>query len=268
MAPVSSKAIDSYIRVPRRHEREGVVAEQRLSRKEIKQPDQFISLSVQIFDWTKAHSRYLIYGALWVLVVAALLTGWSAWQKHREQQAEIALYEATKLINVSTRTTNRSQAIERLQNLVSDYKNTPAAALAYWHLGHLYFEVGEYTAALTAYKQAQQRCTKTSQPLMLALVTLDVGYAQEASGTCDQAVTSFEAVLQLPTHWSRGEAYLGIGRCHENTGAPNKAVAIYQRALSDGEVNEMTRQAISEHLAFLQPHTQEQGQEARPLNKP
>lgn len=242
------------------------MAEQRLSRKEIRQPDQFISLSVQIIHWTKAHARYLIYGTLGLLGVAALLTGWSAWQKHREQQAEIALYEATKLINVHTRTTNRSQAIERLQNLVSDYKNTPAAALAYWHLGHLYFEEGEYTAALTAYKQAQQRFTKTSQSLMLALVILDVGYAQEASGACDQAVTSFEAVLQLPAHWSRGEAYLGIGRCQENIGAPNRAVAIYQRALSDGEVNEVTRQAISEHLAFLQPHTQEQ--EARPLNKP
>jgi len=244
------------------------VAEQRLSRKEIRQPDQFISFSVQIIDWTKAHTRYLIYSALGILVVAALLTGWSAWQKHREQQAEIALYEATKLINVSTRTTNRSQAIEQLQKLVSDYKSTPAAALAYWHLGHLYFEGGEYTAALTAYKQAQQRFTKTSLPLMLALVALDVGYAQEASSSCDQAITSFEAVLQLPTHWSRGEAYLGIGRCHESTGAPHKAVAIYQRALSDGEVNEVTRQAISEHLAFLQPHTQEPGQEAHPPNKP
>jgi predicted negative regulator of RcsB-dependent stress response len=245
------------------------VAEQRLSRKAIRQPDQFIFFSVQVIDWIKAHLRYLIYGALGMLVIAALLTWWSAWQKHREQQAEMALYEATKLMNVTTvRPTHRSQAIERFQKLVSDYGSTPAAAVAYWHLGHLYFEGGEYTAALAAYKQAQQRFTKSSQPLMLALVTLDVGYAQEASGACDQALTSFEAVLQLPAHWLRGEAYLGMGRCHESTGVPHKAVAIYERALSDGEVNEMARQAISEHLAFLQPRTKEQGQEALPANKP
>ena len=244
------------------------MAEQRLSRKEIRQPDQFISFSVQIIDWTKVHVRYLIYGALGILVVAALLTGWSAWQRHREQQAEIALYEATKLLHVTTHTANRSQGIERFQKLVSDYGNTPAAAVGYWHLGHLYFESGEYTAALAAYKQAQQRFTRASQPLMLALVTLDVGYAQEASGACDQALTSFEAVLQLPAHWLRGEAYLGIGRCHESTGAPHKAVAVYERALSDGEVNEMTRQTISELLAFLQPRTKEQGQEALPANQP
>ena len=257
MAPVSSKAIDPYTRIPRRHEREGVVAEQRLSRKDIKQPDHFISLSVQIIDWTKAHARYLIYGVFGLLIVAALLTSWSTWQKRREQQAEIALYEATKLLNVTVPATNRSQAQERLQQLVSIYGSTPAATLAYWHLGHLYFEGEEYTAALTAYKQAQRRFAKTSQPLMLALVTLDVGYAQEASGACDQAIASFEAVLQLPAHWSRGEAYQGIGRCHESTEAPQKAVAIYKRALSDAEVNEVTRQTISEHVAFLQPRIHE-----------
>jgi predicted negative regulator of RcsB-dependent stress response len=234
------------------------VAEQRLSRKEIRQPDQFISFSMQILNWTQEHLRYLLYGVLAVLVVAALLTGWSAWQKKREQQAEIALYEATKLMNVTTHMSNRSQAIAQLLKLVSDYGSTPAAALAYWRLGHLYFEGGEYPAALTAYKQAQQQLTKASQPLMLALATLDVGYAQEASGICDQAITNFEAVLQLPAHWLRGEAYLGMGRCHESTGAPQKARAIYERALSDGEVNEVTRQAISERLVFLQPSTGEQ----------
>jgi len=244
------------------------VAEQRLSRKEIRQPDQFISFSVQILEWTKEHSPYLISGTLGIIVVVALLTGWSAWQKHREQQAEIVLYESTKLINATARATNRSQVLGHLQKLVSDYGSTPAATLAYWHLGHLYFETGEYAAALTAYKQAQQRFTRASQPLMLAVVILDVGYAQEASGLCEQAITSFEAVLQLPAHWLRGEAYLGLGRCHESTGALRKAVTIYERALSDGEVNEVTRQAISEHLAFVQPHTKEQGQEALPPSQP
>jgi predicted negative regulator of RcsB-dependent stress response len=193
-----------------------------------------------------------------VVVVAMLMTGWWALQKHRKQQADIALYEATKLVQMPS--VNRSKAVEQLQKLVSDYSGTSAAALAYWHLGHLYFEGGDYPAALIAYRQAQQRLSKAKQLLMVALVTLDVAYAQEASGACDpDAITSFEAVLQLPAHWLRGEAYLGVGRCHENTGASSKAVAIYERALSDKEIDEGTRQRISEHLAFLQPFIKEQG---------
>ena len=234
------------------------MAEQRLSRKELRQPDQFVSLSVQIAAWIKAHTALLMYGIGVVAVAATLMTGWWAWQKHREQQADIALYEATKFMR--TPSANRPKAVEQLQKLVSDYRGTAAAALAYWHLGHLYFEGEDYPAALTAYRQAQQRLSKVDQPLMMALVTLDVAYAQEASGACDpDAITSFEAVLQLPAHWLRGEAYLGVGRCHEKTGASHKAVAIYERALSDKAIDEVSRQMISERLALLQPSSKEQG---------
>jgi predicted negative regulator of RcsB-dependent stress response len=234
------------------------VAEQRLSRKEIRQPDQFVSLSVQTASWIKAHTSFLIYGVVALIVVATLITGWRAWQGHREQQANTALYEATKLLY--TRSANRPKAVEQLQKLVSDYGSTDAAALAYWHLGHLYFEGEDYPAALKAYRQSQQRLSKTAQPLLVALVTLDIAYAQEASGVCDpDAIASFEFVLQLPAHWLRGEAYLGIGRCHVQAGASQKAVAIYERALSDKDISADTRQTMSERLAFLQPSLKKQG---------
>ena len=234
------------------------MAEQRLSRKEIRQPDQFVSLSVQVATWIKTHTALLMYSIGAVAVAAMLITGWWAWQKHREQQADRALYEATKFMR--TPSANRPKAVEQLQKLVSDYRGTAAAALAYWYLGHLYFEGEDYPAALAAYKQAQQRLSKADQPLMMALTTLDVAYAQEASGACDpEAITGFEVVLQLPAHWLRGEAYLGIGRCHEKAGASHKAVAIYERALSDREIDEVTRQMISERLTFLPPSPKEQG---------
>ncbi len=234
------------------------MAEQRLSRKEIRQPDQFVSLSVQIASWIKAHISFLIYGVVALVVVATLITGWMAWQRQREQQAATALYEATKRID--SRSVSRPQAIEQLQKLVNNYGSTDAAALAYWHLGHLYFEGEDYPAALKAYRQTQQRLSKTAQPLLLALVTLDIAYAQEASGVCDpDAIASFESVLQLPAHWLRGEAYLGIGRCHEQTGASQKAVAIYERALSDQGISADTRQTISERAASLQPSLKKQG---------
>ena len=77
------------------------MAEQRLSRKEIRQPDQFVSLSVQIVAWIKEHTSSLLYGVVAVVVGIALITGWWAWQKHREQQADIALYEAAKFIRTA-----------------------------------------------------------------------------------------------------------------------------------------------------------------------
>ena len=62
--------------VPEGRERGDGVAEQRLSRKEVRQPDQFVSLSVQIAAWIKAHTVFLIYSIGVIAVATTLLTGW------------------------------------------------------------------------------------------------------------------------------------------------------------------------------------------------
>ena len=102
------------------HERDDGVAEQRLSRREIRQPDQFVSLSVQIVAWIKAHTRSLLYGVVALVVGITLITGWWAWQKHREQQADIALYEAAKFLQMPA--ANRTKAVEALQRLVANMR--------------------------------------------------------------------------------------------------------------------------------------------------
>jgi tetratricopeptide (TPR) repeat protein len=237
------------------------VPRQRLTRKEIKQPDQFISYTAQAINWAKEHTKQLSYGALGVLIIIGLTAGWSAWQRQRHRKAEVLLYQAVKLLNTSrgdtadTNTTAKpdlEKAMQQLQSITRDYRGTQASAMAHWYLGHLYFERGDYAAALAAYEQTRRALASDNQRLMPALVSLDMGYAQEASGACDKAIASYENVLQSSAAWLRGEAFLGMGRCYERTGATDKALAIYDRALSDPEVNDTVRQHIEERQAYLQ----------------
>jgi predicted negative regulator of RcsB-dependent stress response len=232
------------------------VAKRRLTRKEIKQPDQFVSSSVRVIAWTKGHTKYLLYGALGVMVITGLVVGWAIWQKQQRQQAEVLLYEAIKGLNStdkSARTLAAEQALEPLQHLTQRYRETPAAALAYWHLGHLQFEQGHYTAALAAYEQARRLLPSNRGLLLPTLVGLNIGYAQESTGACHDAMASFETVLQSSVEWLHGEAFLGIGRCYEQMGATEKALDTYSRALSHTAVNGTARQAIEERLSFLGP---------------
>lgn len=226
------------------------MAEQRLSRRDIRQPDQFVSLSVRLFAWAKAHVRLLGYIAVGCAVLIAVGSGWRVWSTHHAQAAESALYEAAKVLTGPS--ANRAQAFALLQKLVNDYGSTRASVAASWQLGHLYFEDASYAAALAAYQQAQKSLSKTQQPLMTALILLDVAYAQEASGACDPgALTSFEALLALPAPWLRGEAYSGMGRCHETAQAWPKALAVYERALADDKVPDTARQWLSERVLLL-----------------
>jgi predicted negative regulator of RcsB-dependent stress response len=230
------------------------VAKRRLTRKEIKQPDQFVSSSVQMITWTKSHTKQLLYGAIGAIVVVGLITGWSIWQTQRRQQAEGLLYEAIKVFNSANKSVQKpatEQTIGYLQNITQNYSRTPAAALAYWYLGHLYFKQGNYMAALAAYEQARHRLPADRGGLMPALVKLNIGYAQEITGACNEALASFETVLQSSVDWLHGEAFLGMGRCYEKIGAWDKVTDIYNRALSDRTVNSTIRQTLEERLSFF-----------------
>ena len=235
------------------------MATPRLTRKEIKRPDQFISSTVRMLGWAKDHAAYLLYGVLGIVVMISLVVGWSAWQRHQYQKAERLLYEAVKLLKTSksdadgqaTDKTERDQAVQLLQTLTRDHGRTPAAASAHWHLGHHYYMQGDYASALAAYEQAQRLLRSDEARLIPALVTLNIGYTQEASGGCDTAIASFERILQTSVNWIHGEAFLGIGRCYEKSGATDQAKAVYARALSDDTISGDARRRLEQRQAYI-----------------
>ena len=235
------------------------MARRRITRKELlRQPDQFITRSARVIEWAETNASSILYGVGAVLLVGALVGGWFVWQAKWRHQAEALLYEAINTGDggnvVLQDASQNDRMVGALQALVRDYDRTPAAAQAYWHLGRVYFARADYVAALEAYEQARHRLSGDSQSvLMRALISLNMAYAEEAQGACPQALEDFEAVLQVPTAaWLRGEAYLGMGRCHEQSDAPGLAAEIYNRALSDAGVNELTRQILEERLANVE----------------
>lgn len=231
------------------------MARQRITRKELlRQPDQFITRSARIIEWVEANATSILYGVGAAVLAVVLVGGWVLWRANLHSRAEVLLYEAVNVggsVAGSEDRVQSNQMVDALQALVREYDHTPAAAQAYWYLGRLYFARADYVAALEAYQQARSRLSGDSRSaLMSVLLSLNLAYAEEAKGACDLALQNFGSVLQASAAtWLRGEAYLGIGRCHEQSDSPAKAADIYSQALSDAEVNELTRQVLEERLA-------------------
>ena len=236
------------------------MARQRITRKELlRQPDQFLTRSARVIAWAEMNATSILYGAGAVILAVILVGGWFVWRTNRHTRAEALLYEAMNAgANgevVQQVASQNDQMVQALQSLVRDYGGTPAAIQAYWNLGRLYFARGEYVASLQAYEQARSRLSADNQEaLMGAMISLNMAYAEEAQGACEQALRNFETVLTAPAAtWLRSEAYLGMGRCHEQSGVPGKAAEVYDRALTDPEVNGPARELLEERLANVQP---------------
>ncbi len=239
--------------------REHKVAERRMSRKEVLNqpgPSELFAMRASIaVDWAKEHFRYILYGILGLIVIIAIVVAWSSWQRHRRGTASVMLHQALKLVNPDAdakEAANPDEALKQLQAITEGYGRTPAGARAYWHLGHLYFSQGKIEDALKAYDVARRRLPN-QQSLSTTLAILNMGYAQETADACGDAITSYESVQQSPIQWLRGEAYLGMGRCHEKAGDTDKAIVVYDRAMADVYVTDNAQQTISERLARLQP---------------
>ena len=236
------------------------MARQRITRKELlRQPDQFLTRSARVIAWAESNATSILYSAGAVILAVILVGGWSLWRTNRYAQAEALLYEAMNAGGngevVRQDASQDDQMVQALQSLVRNYGGTPVAIQAYWNLGRLYFARAEYVAALEAYEQARNRLSGQSEnALMGAMIALNIAYAEEAQGACEQALGHFEAVLTAPVAtWLRSEAYLGLGRCHEQSGDLRKAAEVYDRALTDPEVNGAVRELLEERLANVQP---------------
>ena len=236
------------------------MARQRITRKELlRQPDQFITRSARVIAWVETNATSILYGAGAVILAVILVGGWFVWRSNRHARAEALLYQALNAVGnggvVQQDALQDDEMIKALQSLVRDYGGTPAAIRAYWNLGRLYFARAEYVAALEAYEQARSRLSGDGENALIgAMISLNVAYAEEARGACEQALQNFETVLNAPAAtWLRSEAYLGMGRCHEQSGVPGKAAEVYDRALTDPEVNGAARELLEERLAIVQP---------------
>lgn len=225
----------------------------------MRQPDQFITRSARVIAWVETNATSILYGAGAVILAVILVGGWFVWRSNRHARAEALLYQALNAVGnggvVQQDALQDDEMIKALQSLVRDYGGTPAAIRAYWNLGRLYFARAEYVAALEAYEQARSRLSGDGENALIgAMISLNVAYAEEARGACEQALQNFETVLNAPAAtWLRSEAYLGMGRCHEQSGVPGKAAEVYDRALTDPEVNGAARELLEERLAIVQP---------------
>ncbi len=232
-----------------------------MSRKEVlnqADPSEIFAMRVSIAaDWVKDNLRYILYGALGLIVIAAIVVAWNSWQHHRRETASVMLHQALKLVKTDPNAQQQQaadpdQAMQQLKTITEKYGRTPAGARAFWYLGHLYMSQGKSADALKAYDVARRRMPNR-QSLSTTLAMLNMGYAQESTDACGDAVTTYESVQQSPIQWLRGEAYLGMGRCHEKTGDTEKAIEVYDRALADISITGSTQQTISERLARLRP---------------
>ena len=218
----------------------------RITRKEIKQPDEFITFSARAIEFAQAHIREIIIGVASVLALGLLIWAVSAYSNKKEAQASRLLAQAQSLLHpISTRAAEgqavptepqadpeaTAQALVLLQDVVENYKRTEASKVARILLGQRYYEEGHYDAAIDTYEAFLKKANR--KPELKAMAREGLAYAHEAREDFAQAAICYEELSKSSLTNAQGWAWLGMARCYERLGEVQKATDAYRTLLAD-----------------------------------
>lgn len=202
----------------------------RLTRKDLKAPDEFITLTGRFLSYTSQHLRTI--GLILTGVVGCVILVWAlvAYVRGIEQEAFASLWQIERqLRGASDVGAIPAGTAERLQQIAQQFGAGEARGYAWLYLGHMRYRQADYAAAVAAYQQAVAQVQPTS--LLWALASLGMAYALEAGGDSRQAQDAYQRVIDARPMGLVLEAYLGKGRAAEQSHDVETTIAAYSAVI-------------------------------------
>ncbi len=197
---------------------------ERITRKELRQPDEFVTLSRQAVAYFEENRTtfFMIVGGIVVLLAAVLIFR----SVKASRQASAAQEYATAHALLDDK--KYPEAATAFQQIADAYSSTSYAPIAQLEAANALLLAGRSAEAAAAYQKYLDQGPKTDYLRQLALVRM--GHAQEQSQQLADAGRSFAAAAELQGPYAE-EALIGQARVADTAGDPGTAKDLYIRFL-------------------------------------
>jgi len=207
---------------------------QKITKKELKQPDQFQSGASRLLEYI-AENRQKVYLASGIAgVIVLLLVGWGIYQYNYEQHANAMYSRAYNSYKLSGYTEDEDksyrEAVTVYEELIDTYSRSDAARLAYYNMGNIYYALGEIDKSIDAYQSFLKQSKRFG--MMTSLAYYGLGYCYEARKDFDNALVSFKNSNKTieGLHFTSMN-YANMARIYEKKGDQTKALEYYKKAM-------------------------------------
>ena len=182
--------------------------------------------------WWKANGTSLIAG---VVIAAAGIFGWKAWQSYQANQAEAASMRYQQLLSLAGQDELDAETTTQAQQLIGEIQDehgdTLYADLAALLQARLAIADGNHVAAIEA---LQGLVDSTERPYLQGLARLRLARVQLADGNPDTALATLEAgvpdSLGAQQANTRGDIFVALGRDGDAREAYRNALRLSQES--------------------------------------
>lgn len=215
----------------------------RISRKDIRKPDQFVTLSGKILHLV---SEYRTQSILCLALLLTVLLGLWGWDSYRQRQNRLAALEYSRALSLY-HTGKYNQAID-LFSQVRNYSSSPYSRLALLYQANSYIALQNSAKATASLQELLRRESK--EGLLRQLGLLSLASVQERAANCKEAAVNYAEAEKMPGPF-KDEALLGKARCSLQNGDLKEALSSYRQYQTNYPGSERSSQ-ISLRIAEIE----------------
>jgi tetratricopeptide (TPR) repeat protein len=210
------------------------------TKRELKQQDQFVTLTGNGLEWAKQNRRSAIVSSVILLLVILAIVGGASIYSHRSNQANAALGDALHAYQtliaapgqqVPPGTKTYSSVAERAKaanalfvDIANRYGMTPDGKVARYFAGLTYMEEGQNQSAEDSLKQVADSWNGD----LSALAKLALAQLYRGTGRDAQAIDIYNELSKgSATTVPPGMAQIQLAEMYESQGKPEEAKKIY-----------------------------------------
>jgi tetratricopeptide (TPR) repeat protein len=195
----------------------------RITRKNIRQPDQFLILTGQVLEFVEKHKTLCLLGLAGIVLLGLATAGWSV---YRERQDQLAASDFNKAVALF-RSGKFREALAGFETANTYYSSTLSGyALLYQANSQLELKETE-----NAVKTLERLIAQETKPTLLRQIALlNLGQAQESRGQWKEAVQSYANAEKIDGPYKE-DALLNKARCATEAKEYSQALEFYRSYL-------------------------------------
>lgn len=232
-----------------------MAGKKKITKKKLKEPDEFINFTEQVYFFITHHLRKLVTGGIVLLVVLLSIFLFQKWERNQEEEANQKFSLAVQNYQmVSSPYREGSQLeyknlLQKFDEVIAGYPRTSSGKLSFLYEGNIYLRSGQFEEAVKGYNTFLQKSGKEKLYRSFALEGL--GYAYEGKKDYEKALDAYKKTLETGENFQRADADLGMGRCYEKLGKNKEALENYKAFLKVSQKSPMAN-AIMRKISDLE----------------
>ena len=191
----------------------------KIRRKDLIQPDQFISTTDILIAYCSKHKTGLISIVI-SLIIVVFLGLWIKYNQNKKSLGMESLYFKVEQAK-SAKDMNSKDKIKQIGLFLDEFSEGPQKQRALLVLADEYFNEASYDKAIEFY---QNVLNGPGSSLSQQLANMGIAYSLEGKNDYKNAINAYKTTIQYSNEYPLFDIYVGLARCYELNNEKNEAL--------------------------------------------